>query len=98
MKTRPHSLTRDKYHNNWQKFCQKRPKFTAEQFHIADNQCEVCGNRHFLITKQLPVVQQHYRMWGYQTRRIEWRIQCATKNCNEPLGVILKPEYWDSAE
>lgn len=93
-----HSLTRDKYSNNWQKFSQKRPKFTAEEFHAADNQCEVCGNKHFLAERQMEPSQKHYRIWGYQTRRIQWRIKCITKNCNEPLGVILKSEYWDSAE
>lgn len=76
----------------------KRPKMTAEQFHEKDNRCEVCGNRRFLITKQGPTLQPHYRMWGYQTRRIQWRIQCATKNCGEPLGVILKPTEWDSVD
>lgn len=76
----------------------KRPKMTAEQFHERDNRCEVCGNNHFLAEKQLEIKQPQYRMWGYQSKRVAWRIRCATKNCGEPLGVILKPTEWDSVD
>ena len=98
IKTRPHSLTRHKYQNNWQKFTQKRAKVTIDEFHANHNVCEVCGNNHFLAEKQLEIKQPHYRMWGYQSKRINWRIRCATKNCGEPFAVILKPEYWDSVD
>lgn len=90
------SLTAHKYNDSWTKYSVKRPKMTAKQFHENKNQCAECKGTMFLAEK--PMSQhQHYRTYGYQTKRVAWRVRCATRNCGEPYCVILKPEYWDSA-
>lgn len=90
------SLTAHKYNDGWTKYCTKRRKITPEQFHKENNKCEMCGGTIFLAEKPMSIYK-HYRTYGYQTKRVAWRIRCMTKNCGEPYAVILKPEYWDSA-
>jgi len=89
---------RVRYYDNWTKYGAKRPKYTPDTFHNEKNQCDVCDGTHFYHQKQLPPLQKHYRTYGYQTRRVQWRIRCANPKCSEPYGVILKPEAWDSVD
>ena len=89
------SIASHKYNNGWTKYNIKRPKYTSEQFHDMNSKCEICGGTSFLAEKPMSIYQ-HYRTYGYQTKRVAWRIRCSTKNCGEPFCVILKPEYWDS--
>ena len=85
------------YHDHWSKYSLKRPKYTPESFHAEHNQCPVCAGTKFFHEKQQPPAQKHYRTYGYQTRRVLWRIKCANPKCYQPYGVILKLEHWDSA-
>ena len=90
------NITSFKYRDGWSKYSIKRPKMTSEQFHSKKNECEVCKGTVFLAEKPMSM-HAYYRTYGYQTKRVSWRIRCATKNCGEPYCVILKPKYWDSA-
>lgn len=90
-------LTRRHYQDNFSKYSTKRTKYTPETFHAEKNQCSVCDGTHFFHEKQQPPTQRHYRTYGYQTIRVLWRIKCANPSCYQPYGVILKPEYHDSA-
>lgn len=91
-------LTRSHYQDNFSKYSLKRTKYTPESFHAEKNQCKVCDGTRFFHEKQQPPTQSHYRTYGYQTKRVEWRIKCANPSCYQPYGVILKPEAWDSVD
>jgi hypothetical protein len=86
------------YVDSWSKYSIKRPKFTSEQFHEQDNHCARCDGTSFFSELQNLPKQPHYRTYGYQTRRVLWRIRCANGKCSEPFGVILKLEHWDSVD
>ena len=70
--------------------------YTPDSFDKIES-CAKCGAKHFECAKQLPTKHDYYRAYGYLCKRIVWRIRCGNKSCQTPLGVILKPEYWDSA-
>lgn len=74
----------------------KTPHFTPDSFNEV-HECPHCGGKHFECSKQLSIRHGYYRVYGYLCKRIIWRIRCGNKKCQTPIGVILKPEYWDSA-
>lgn len=87
----------DPHRNPRLKHTAKRPKFTSESFHETKNKCGVCGGNHFFAEQPMPRTNYFYRSYGYQTKRVQWRIKCANSKCSQPYGVILKLEYQDSA-
>lgn len=90
-------LTKHLYRSSSQKYQLKRPKFTVDSFYQTKNVCKICKGTHFHCELQGKPNQPYYRIYGYQTRRVLWKIRCANASCYQPYGVILKPEFHDSA-
>lgn len=88
-------LSRNAYYAN--KYATKRRKITSEQFDQEKVECSRCGGNHMLSERPFEGKYSYYRTYGYQTRKILWKIRCWTPHCQEPYAVILKPECTDSA-
>jgi len=85
------------YPDSYSKYTTKRRKITSTQFAEENSQCAVCKGTHFICEQVMPPKQPYYRSYGYQSKRVAWKIRCANTKCSEPYAVILKPEFWDSA-
>ncbi len=74
----------------------KRPHYTPDSFHEV-RECPKCKSTHFSIERPLNLKYNYYRTYGYRSKHVVWRIRCGNRRCSTPFGVILKPQYWDSA-